>query len=218
MRYPFTASSPLFRSSRPDSIETIGHFAIPSPSLERLFRSSRPDSIETPWGSGEEPYQHEDCSGLLGRTPLRQQILPPGRTAQRGLFRSSRPDSIETRVSIGFSATARADCSGLLGRTPLRRVHRGCGGQARVGLFRSSRPDSIETLGRRRRGCPVAALFRSSRPDSIETCRCDETPHRHAYCSGLLGRTPLRRRVDCLFGAWDQNCSGLLGRTPLRPG
>ena len=190
----------------------IGRGTVPA---RRLFRSSRPDSIET-FFPLRPKILSANCSGLLGRTPLRQQILPPGRTAQRGLFRSSRPDSIETRVSIGFSATARADCSGLLGRTPLRRVHRGCGGQARVGLFRSSRPDSIETLGRRRRGCPVAALFRSSRPDSIETCRCDETPHRHAYCSGLLGRTPLRRRVDCLFGAWDQNCSGLLGRTPLR--
>ena len=91
-------------------------------------------------------------------------------------------------------------------------------------------------------GDPRAILFRPSRPDFIETgahigTHCDLC----WYCSGLLGRTSLRRsrasRVragrDELFrpsrpdfietlgacgsmSALKSNCSGLLGRTSLR--
>ena len=62
-----------------------------------------------------------DCSGLLGRTPLRRVAATDATRYYDTLFRSSRPDSIET--------------PGRRGRyrwTP--------------GLFRSSRPDSIETV------------------------------------------------------------------------
>ena len=83
-------------------------------------------------------------------------------------------------------------------------------------------------------------LFRSSRPDYIETFRSQSHIYVGAYCSGLLGRTTLRRKelftgngLGCrLFrssrpdyietGARLQplsmiiNCSGLLGRTTLR--
>ena len=119
-----------------------------------------------------------DCSGLLGRTPLRRgQLFEP---IQRGieLFRPSRPDSIETWIDVVTAFYVPTNCSGLLGRTPLRhtllcphesdlsdcsgllgrtplrrtiRIHSVNFGNI---LFRPSRPDSIETSGRacRRRG------------------------------------------------------------------
>ena len=83
----------LFRSSRPDSIETLlscGQWA----RSKRLFRSSRPDSIETRH-IRKGCHHLADCSGLLGRTPLRQGAVP----------------------GLGLGVM---DCSGLLGRTPLR--------------------------------------------------------------------------------------------------
>ena len=61
------------------------------------------------------------CSGLLGRTPLRQLAVGVGIVVAGVLFRSSRPDSIET--------------DGMHARW-IRAARR---------LFRSSRPDSIET-------------------------------------------------------------------------
>ena len=62
-----------------------------------------------------------NCSGLLGRTPLRHiGAVPVGGVRDR-LFRPSRPDSIETR---GIEIPNR--CYVVL-------------------LFRPSRPDSIET-------------------------------------------------------------------------
>ena len=63
----------LFRSSRPDSIETGAVLPVESKELVVLFRSSRPDSIETP---GATNYFVD----------------------QTILFRSSRPDSIETNA------------------------------------------------------------------------------------------------------------------------
>ena len=46
-----------------------------------------------------------NCSGLLGRTPLRQQILVQARREiTAGLFRPSRPDSIETGSTIAHIA------------------------------------------------------------------------------------------------------------------
>ena len=63
---------PLFRSSRPDYIETL--FLLFGCGISvRLFRSSRPDYIETIMGGAE---------GWPGVS----------------LFRSSRPDYIETRL------------------------------------------------------------------------------------------------------------------------
>ena len=89
--------------------------------ITRLFRSSRPDFIETAARFVEQVHRVIDCSGLPGRTSLRQVLLGhiyyaywqncsglPGRTSLRrqlgattpqndpGLFRSSRPDFIET--------------------------------------------------------------------------------------------------------------------------
>ena len=65
----------LFRPSRPDSIET------PTPSHDwhhrdtELFRPSRPDSIETSsWRISTLPAP-PDCSGHLGRTPLRHGLV-----------------------------------------------------------------------------------------------------------------------------------------------
>ena len=86
-------------------------------------------------------------------------------------------------------------------------------------------------------------LFRPSRPDSIETrAQVDKARSNYADCSGLLGRTLLRRvyefpkfafkrgelfrpsRPDSIetqknyetFAYADTDCSGLLGRTLLR--
>ena len=115
-----------------------------------------------------------NCSGLLGRTPLRQTVSGKHLESDTVLFRSSRPDSIETVAERSQTAAQRYHCSGLLGRTPLRHlaglmVER----DPPARLFRSSRPDSIET---RYPCCPAMesakSLFRSSRPDSIETLAC----------------------------------------------
>ena len=62
----------LFRSSRPDSIETCPTSPKSSTRFRELFRSSRPDSIET-----LNNYFSPVIDGMR-------------------LFRSSRPDSIET--------------------------------------------------------------------------------------------------------------------------
>ena len=133
-----------------------------------LFRSSRPDSIETGGGSAGRRGAATDCSGLLGRTPLR---LPAGLVplvAPLALFRSSRPDSIETDQTPQMRERV-SDCSGLLGRTPLRLRPWWSRPGVGYGLFRSSRPDSIETAVRP--GAQTGAP---------------------GHCSGLLGRTPLR--------------------------
>ena len=136
-----------------------------------------------------------NCSGLPGRTSLRQVAPRLLNLVVRLLFRSSRPDFIETFSELG------------------KRRH------SRDGLFRSSRPDFIETWAAR----PVAAwrgvLFRSSRPDFIETQGQHPRPWWSRYhCSGLPGRTSLRRSA---MGSRNVNtmvhCSGLPGRTSLRP-
>ena len=186
---------PLFRSSRPDSIETP-RSGPARKSGNPLFRSSRPDSIETKLLSaphmmhgraycsgllGRTPLRLKllkrfhrprslDCSGLLGRTPLRPYVRTTEVTVgEASLFRSSRPDSIETPDPLGPIYADITDCSGLLGRTPLRRRH-----PVRP---RWSYPHCSGLLGRtplRLRPDlpsrkPIGRLFRSSRPDSIET-------------------------------------------------
>ena len=94
----------LFRSSRPDSIETGGYSGRHPLLRVPLFRSSRPDSIETRCDAPTpRTFPVCNCSGLLGRTPLR--LRGPGEydPQQTVLFRSSRPDSIETQTSrLGF--------------------------------------------------------------------------------------------------------------------
>ena len=109
----------LFRSSRPDSIETLLRFAFPlakGKNCSGLLGRTPLRLVLLPWVGLGVAY----CSGLLGRTPLRQ-----GRGSQPDyvapvLFRSSRPDSIETSQLWHLNAR-------------------------QGGLFRSSRPDSIET-------------------------------------------------------------------------
>ena len=86
----------LFRSSRPDYIETV------SSETRRiygglLFRSSRPDYIETTNPHCGSPRTARHCSGLPDRTTLRRIPLPAGQD-----------------VAVGH-------CSGLPDRTTLRR-------------------------------------------------------------------------------------------------
>ena len=159
----------MFRSSRPDYIETGQTVAIIGPNGSGLFRSSRPDYIETTGSARSSFTAGSNCSGLPDRTTLRpvsQRATNsfalycsglPDRTTLRlntsqeavykslALFRSSRPDYIET------------------GRLPVF-------GLGLCALFRSSRPDYIETewVYDKHRG-QIALLFRSSRPDYIET-------------------------------------------------
>ena len=142
---PRSSSALLFRSSRPDSIETTSRRTPSRSKTRQLFRSSRPDSIET--------YSDQFVGAEDGV-----------------LFRSSRPDSIETRNRARWVLELTAYCSGLLGRTPLRHCFR---------LYEAV------ALG--------------------------------ADCSGLLGRTPLRHNTAPAQRRLGSNCSGLLGRTPLRP-
>ena len=61
-----------------------------------LFRPSRPDSIETILTASWGRVGTFDCSGLLGRTPLRRLRSRAASPEVRTLFRPSRPDSIET--------------------------------------------------------------------------------------------------------------------------
>ena len=68
----------MFRSSRPDYIETQQTFLPDQHAFPQLFRSSRPDYIETLTAAGHD-----------------QLIVT--------LFRSSRPDYIETRLSCGVA-------------------------------------------------------------------------------------------------------------------
>ena len=85
----------LFRPSRPDFIETT--VAGRKPHLSsRLFRPSRPDFIETS-GLGPDPPRRPNCSGLLGRTSLRQTLGNSSYGWGLVLFRPSRPDFIETQ-------------------------------------------------------------------------------------------------------------------------
>ena len=84
----------LFRPSRPDSIETAQIKDKVNELVGALFRPSRPDSIETIRGRAAW-CGHADCSGHLGRTPLRLGV---------------HDQAIQSL----------SDCSGHLGRTPLR--------------------------------------------------------------------------------------------------
>ena len=88
---------------------------------------------------------------------------------RKPLFRPSRPDFIETD-----------------GR--LREI------RDAASLFRPSRPDFIETKRYTDAGRADDVLFRPSRPDFIETTKNVNTSTSSSWnCSGLLGRTSLRR-------------------------
>ena len=71
--------------------------------MSPLFRSSRPDFIETMGSPGFVAQSHTDCSGLPGRTSLRHGLDGPFRDSLAELFRSSRPDFIETSDPSGRS-------------------------------------------------------------------------------------------------------------------
>ena len=92
----FGAVQALFRSSRPDYIETASRIST-SHDLRSLFRSSRPDYIETKLGRWRGLLLGwPNCSGLPDRTTLRRQYPATPLRPLAGLFRSSRPDYIET--------------------------------------------------------------------------------------------------------------------------
>ena len=63
-----------------------------------LFRSSRPDYIETFGVSAFYVSSFMDCSGLPGRTTLRLGEVGVEDATEGALFRSSRPDYIETSM------------------------------------------------------------------------------------------------------------------------
>ena len=134
-----------------------------------MFRSSRPDYIETV-NVGEELSRHPiNCSGLPDRTTLRLSMERPTPPGLALLFRSSRPDYIETFIrffwlefgNFPLFQSSRPDyietsllpetplhyrnCSGLPDRTTLRQLLRLFGWVFDLELFRSSRPDYIET-------------------------------------------------------------------------
>ena len=158
-----------------------------------MFRSSRPDYIETALVRSDLPTSCLHCSGLPDRTTLRLSNLSAGASRNIRLFRSSRPDYIETKNSTNappnlpvLFRSSRPDyietlkaaagstpvwthCSGLPDRTTLRPAS-----SRRIGvwpflLFRSSRPDYIETSSTTSFRFHTQTLFRSSRPDYIET-------------------------------------------------
>ena len=136
------------------------------------------------------------------------------------LFRPSRPDFIETsRKSPRRRPSAQSYCSGLLGRTSLRRDHLKALTGAVKALFRPSRPDFIETPKLSSVTARLSLLFRPSRPDFIETSDSKSVPSDSRFhCSGLLGRTSLRRKGTAAAATRPRSdCSGLLGRTSLRP-
>ena len=139
------------------------------------------------------------CSGLLGRTSLRQPLESGTGADSTLLFRPSRPDFIETRFPRPSNPRWRTNCSGLLGRTSLRPallggsdlVSQNCSGllgrtslrQKVTGQKHSRRsPNCSGLLGRtslRRSVCldhspTVRSLFRPSRPDFIETTSSSE--------------------------------------------
>ena len=158
-----------------------------------MFRSSRPDSIETvmAWRLSVW-FQH--CSGLLGRTPLRltertiecpfipilfrssrpdsiETVFCAARSQRLlSLFRSSRPDSIETESETYRGSGEPIHCSGLLGRTPLR-------------------PDELSAKKRHFfKDCSGLLGRTPLRRAAYGNGNCVF----ESDCSGLLGRTPLR--------------------------
>ena len=138
--------SPLFRSSRPDYIETRTGIHTFHPELLGLFRSSRPDYIETGCaGAGKYPRKG-DCSGLPDRTTLRRRFR--GAWGGVRIHCSGLPDRTTLRPkSVRRVFNWSSDCSGLPDRTTLRRVIAGRLVSVAPRLFRSSRPDYIEISG-----------------------------------------------------------------------
>ena len=182
----------MFRSSRPDYIETQT-IAVLWWEKKVLFRSSRPDYIETTRFGRFISGSDYDCSGLPDRTTLRQRWRSgatdtsihcsglPDRTTLRPFVIvyvhdnslhncSGLPDRTTLRppLEVYCHIGGHVYCSGLPDRTTLRQVA-ALGSQADVG-YCSGLPDRT-TLRR----IPIyirdfdPLLFRSSRPDYIET-------------------------------------------------
>ena len=132
----------MFRSPRPDFIETLFALVIFLASEFSLFRSPRPDFIET-----IDIPRRLAPRGQLFRSPrpdFIETIDIPRRLAPRGqLFRSPRPDFIETPLPNSWSRTF-TNCSGLQDRTSLRLLDFEFHPLGSRQLFRSPRPDFIE--------------------------------------------------------------------------
>ena len=134
----------VFRSSRPDYIETTGLRQYPTRSLPGVFRSSRPDYIETcvdqhlmvaytPVFRSSRPDYIETWQNPLARfkkgivfRSSRPDYIETwrdgnGPNAGQKVFRSSRPDYIETLSACSTRWSSLTECSGLPGRTTLRR-------------------------------------------------------------------------------------------------
>ena len=182
-----------------------------------LFRSSRPDYIETARHECATKAHPKDCSGLPDRTTLRRQGRQQASCGMSDC--SGLPDRTTLRRErITIDAARASDCSGLPDRTTLRRgpgrnpirTIGNCSGlpdrttlrpgeykwnyRAYPELFRSSRPDYIETCICFSFVALFTKLFRSSRPDYIETSIIVGTLCCAGwYCSGLPDRTTLRR-------------------------
>ena len=110
----------LFRSSRPDFIETLFWGLMPAPPRDCSGLPGR-TSLRLVGLWQLLPYIGIYCSGLPGRTSLRRQVRNPPLFGVRTLFRSSRPDFIETMFQDIIYLFVQ-DCSGLPGRTSLRQV------------------------------------------------------------------------------------------------
>ena len=138
----------LFRSSRPDYIETYQSSRKLSRAESELFRSSRPDYIETWQPSSSWGAASVDCSGLPDRTTLRRgRFLPiPYRLSPNcsGLPDRTTLRPISTQLWLVSWTT---HCSGLPDRTTLRHGLHELLRTPSTKLFRSSRPDYIETTG-----------------------------------------------------------------------
>ena len=157
----------LFRSSRPDYIETDMCNGDLDVAVFLLFRSSRPDYIETILRHQIYDRPATYCSGLPDRTTLRRRSPP--RPPRSDVYCSGLPDRTTLRLRrAGRYGPACHYCSGLPDRTTLRRYF--------CRFFRKR-----ETR-----------LFRSSRPDYIETNGQSLSQHHLTNCSGLPDRTTLR--------------------------
>ena len=159
-----------------------------------MFRSSRPDYIETQLVPSMQGAEKRNCSGLPDRTTLRPDFPVAFLGFVCELFRSSRPDYIETSCGVVCLSVGSADCSGLPDRTTLRLI--GLFGYASDSIDCSGLPDRTTLRPPAQRpckACTAATLFRSSRPDYIETPNHSTTlSHRSPNCSGLPDRTTLR--------------------------
>ena len=111
----------------------------------KLFRSSRPDFIETETKKERLVADEANCSGLPGRTSLRRVHGYTGLVGLNGNCSGLPGRTSLRRILQSCSSPGSTDCSGLPGRTSLRRTPCALLYTILMQLFRSSRPDFIET-------------------------------------------------------------------------